>query len=97
MIALRDLRVLRQVGCSLSGAGRAVGGCGRVLGHAGRVLGRAGRVLGVAAGLTLLAAGADACHGPLLPAQLANCYEGLPLAETALNAPKASYVFHGVK
>lgn len=47
-----------------------------------------------------LSAGVTACHHPSLPAPpvgLADCYEGLPLAEGALNAPRGSYVFHGVK
>jgi len=43
-----------------------------------------------------LGVGACAPHlGP--PVGLANCYEDLPLAEGALNAPKDSYKFHGVK
>lgn len=31
------------------------------------------------------------------PVGLGNCYQDLPLAEGALNAPKNSYVLHGVK
>jgi len=31
------------------------------------------------------------------PVGLGNCYQDLPLAEGALNAPKDSYVLHGVK
>jgi hypothetical protein len=38
-----------------------------------------------------------ACYHPSPPVGLANCYEGLPLAETALDAPDGSYQFHGVK
>jgi hypothetical protein len=47
--------------------------------------------------------GLPACKHPGLPLQvsppvgLKNCFEGLPLAEGALNAPSASYVFRGVK
>jgi len=47
-----------------------------------------------------LSAGAVACTHPKLPTPpvgLADCYEGLPLAEGALNAPRGSYEFHGVK
>jgi hypothetical protein len=36
-----------------------------------------------------------ACYHP--PAGLANCYEGLPLAEAVLNASRGSYEFRGVK
>jgi len=85
MIALGDFSVLRWTARTVG-----VAGC-----RASAVAGR--RALGVASALALLAAVASACHGPLLPTELANCYEGLPLAETALNAPKANYVFHGVK
>jgi len=44
---------------------------------------------------TLLGASLAACYHP--PTGLANCYEDLPLAEAVLNAPRGSYVFHGVK
>jgi hypothetical protein len=47
-----------------------------------------------------LSAGVVACTHPKLPTPpvgLADCYEGLPLAEGALNAPRGSYQFHGVK
>jgi hypothetical protein len=49
-----------------------------------------------------LALGLAACHHPDIdlpgpPVGLKNCFEDLPLAEGALNAPKGSYVFHGVK
>ncbi len=46
-----------------------------------------------------LSAGVVACTHPKLPTPpvgLADCYEGLPLAEGALNAPRGSYQFHGV-
>ena len=42
--------------------------------------------------------GVVACTHPKLPTPpvgLADCYEGLPLAEGALNAPRGSYQFHG--
>jgi len=35
--------------------------------------------------------------GVSLPVGLKNCFEDLPLAEGALNMPKSSYVFRGVK
>jgi hypothetical protein len=41
-----------------------------------------------------LAAGLSACSRPV---GLADCYEDMPLAEGALNAPRGSYQFHGVK
>jgi hypothetical protein len=49
-----------------------------------------------------LAVGLGACHHPDIdlpgpPVGLKNCFEDLPLAEGALNAPRGSYVFHGVK
>jgi predicted secreted protein len=34
---------------------------------------------------------------PVLPVGLKNCFEDLPLAEGALNAPKSNYRFKGVK
>jgi len=34
---------------------------------------------------------------PVFPVGVKNCFEDLPLAEGALNAPKASYQFRGVK
>ena len=62
----------------------------------------------VRAGFALLLAAAvgvalPACTHPTLPLPvsppvgLKNCFEDLPLAEGALNAPKASYEFRGVK
>jgi hypothetical protein len=49
--------------------------------------------------LALLVAGAVASCSPHIstPVGLANCYQDLPLAEGALNAPKNSYKFVGVK
>jgi hypothetical protein len=44
-----------------------------------------------------LAAGAVACARPSPPVGLSDCYQSLPLAEGALNAPRGSYAFHGVK
>ncbi|HXW80205.1 MAG TPA: hypothetical protein VEJ84_11945 [Acidimicrobiales bacterium] len=44
-----------------------------------------------------LAGGATACAHPSPPVGLSDCYESLPLAEGALNAPRGSYAFHGVK
>ncbi|HTV10792.1 MAG TPA: hypothetical protein VME20_02935 [Acidimicrobiales bacterium] len=44
--------------------------------------------------------GAQSCAHPVLPVlpvDLKNCFEDLPLAEGALNAPKSSYEFKGVK
>jgi hypothetical protein len=37
-----------------------------------------------------------ACAHPSPPVGLSDCYESLPLAEGALNAPRDSYDFHGV-
>ena len=49
--------------------------------------------------LAVLIAGALAGCSPHIstPVGLANCYQDLPLAEGALNAPKNSYKFVGVK
>jgi len=44
-----------------------------------------------------LTGGATACAHPSPPVGLADCYQSLPLAEAALNAPRGSYDFHGVK
>jgi hypothetical protein len=44
-----------------------------------------------------LAAFATACAHPSPPVGLSDCYQSLPLAEGALNAPRGSYAFHGVK
>jgi hypothetical protein len=41
--------------------------------------------------------GLSACHHLSPPVGLGPCYESLPLAEGALDVPKASYVFHGVE
>jgi hypothetical protein len=60
----------------------------------------AGRAVAIGVMTAALSAGAAACAHPKLPAPpvgLADCYEGLPLAEGALNAPRGSYDFHGVK
>jgi len=51
---------------------------------------------------TTAATGLPACDHHLSlpvspPVGLKNCFESLPLAEGALNAPRASYQFHGVK
>jgi hypothetical protein len=52
------------------------------------------RVLVVA----LLGVTLSACHGPSLPTVgLADCYEDLPLAVAALNAPPKTYHFAGVR
>lgn len=50
----------------------------------------------------VLGFGAAGCHNPNVlpvspPVGLKNCFEDLPLAAGALNAPKDSYQFHGVK
>jgi hypothetical protein len=45
----------------------------------------------------VLGTGLGACTKPTPPVGLADCYEDLPLAEGALNGPKDSYQFHGVK
>lgn len=53
--------------------------------------------LGVA---TAIGLGVPACAHPALPVVplgLKNCFEDLPLAEGALNAPKSSYQFRGAK
>jgi hypothetical protein len=44
-----------------------------------------------------LSAGGVACARPRPPVGLSDCYQSLPLAEGALNAPRGSYAFHGVK
>jgi len=45
-----------------------------------------------------LGAALPACNpSPMAPSGLKNCFEDLPLAEGALNAPASSYVFQGVK
>jgi hypothetical protein len=75
------------------------------LNRVGRYVPKAGlrsglRTVAVGVMTTALSAGAVACaHAklPTPPVGLANCYEGLPLAEGALNAPRGSYDFHGVK
>jgi hypothetical protein len=72
----------------------------RTVKSVGRSLSRAGlRAVVVAVMTAALSAGAVACTRPLPtpPVGLADCYEGLPLAEGALNAPRGSYEFHGVK
>jgi hypothetical protein len=45
----------------------------------------------------LLGAGGAACAHPTPPVGLSDCYQSLPLAEAALNAPRGTYAFHGVK
>jgi hypothetical protein len=44
-----------------------------------------------------LGTGLSSCHHPTPPVGLGPCYESLPLAQGALDVPKASYVFHGVE
>ena len=56
------------------------------------LLARAGAT---AALVAVLGSSLVACYHP--PAGLANCYEGLPLAEAVLNAPRGSYEFRGVR
>ena len=67
----------------------------------GRSLPRGGmRAVVIGLMTAALSAGVAACTHPKLPTPpvgLADCYEGLPLAEGALNAPRGSYEFHGVK
>jgi hypothetical protein len=58
---------------------------------------RAARALASAALVTVLALGVGACYHPSPPTGLADCYEGLPLAEAALNVPGHNYHFQGVK
>lgn len=54
----------------------------------------AARVLAV----VLVGTGLSACHGPGLPTVgLSDCYEDLPLAVAALNAPPKTYHFAGVR
>ncbi len=58
------------------------------------------RAVAVGVVMAALSTGVVACIHPKLPTPpvgLADCYEGLPLAEGALNAPRDSYQFHGVK
>jgi hypothetical protein len=57
------------------------------------------RAVAVGVMTAALSTGVVACTHPLPtpPVGLADCYEGLPLAEGALNAPRGSYDFHGVK
>jgi hypothetical protein len=58
------------------------------------------RALAVGVMTVALSTGAVACSHlklPTPPVGLSDCYEGLPLAEGALNAPRGSYQFHGVK
>ncbi len=58
------------------------------------------RAVAVGVMTAALSAWVVACTHPKLPTPpvgLADCYEGLPLAEGALNAPRGSYQFHGVK
>jgi len=57
------------------------------------------RAVGVGVMTAAISAGVVACTHPLPtpPVGLADCYEGLPLAQGALNAPRGSYDFHGVK
>src|ERR1700678_4262100 len=50
--------------------------------------------------IATLSLSVGACSHTILPTPpvgLSDCYEGLPLAEGALNAPRGSYQFHGVK
>ena len=56
------------------------------------LLARAGAT---AALVAVLGSSLVACYHP--PVGLANCYEGLPLAEAVLNTPRGSYDFHGVR
>jgi len=55
------------------------------------------RALAGAATLALLAAGLAGCYHPKPPTGLADCYEGIPLAEAALNSPDRDYRLEGVK
>lgn len=48
--------------------------------------------------LAIIGASLAACSARITPpVGLANCYQDLPLAEGALNTPKDSYKFHGVR
>jgi len=72
----------------------------RTLKRTGRRFPRAAlRAVAVGVMMAGLSAGVVACSHPLPtpPVGLSDCYEGLPLAEGALNAPRGSYEFHGVK
>jgi hypothetical protein len=58
------------------------------------------RAVAVGVVAVTLSTGAVACSHlklPTPPVGLSDCYEGLPLAEGALNAPRGSFQFHGVK
>lgn len=59
--------------------------------------GRWRRVLTALVGTATLGLGVGACHGPSLPIGLSTCYQSIPLAEGALNVPRAEYSFNGVK
>lgn len=45
----------------------------------------------------LLATALSGCYHPTPPVGLSDCFESLPLAETALDVPKVDYTFKGVK
>ena len=55
------------------------------------------RTSGALALAGILTVGLSSCHHLSPPVGLGPCYESLPLAEGALDMPKASYVFHGVE
>lgn len=69
--------------------------------RSGRPLSRAPkrprRLVAVVLLLLALTGGTAACARPSPPVGLSDCYQSLPLAEGALNAPRGSYEFHGVK
>ena len=58
---------------------------------------RPARALATAVLVMALSSGLGACYHPSPPTGLADCYEGLPLAEAALNVPGHDYHFQGVK
>jgi len=53
--------------------------------------------LAAAAATGALGLSLAACHGPSLPVGLSTCYQSIPLADGALNVPRAEYSFKGVK
>jgi hypothetical protein len=67
----------------------------------GRCIPRAAlRAVSIGVVTVALSTGAVACSHLKLPAPpvgLSDCYEGLPLAEGALNAPRGTFQVHGVK
>ncbi|GEM_PF-2222716 len=74
---------------------KRAGGTRMARGRTGRAW--AGRAWATALVVALLGTGLGACHHPSPPTGLADCYQGLPLAEAALNSPDRDYHFQGVR